>query len=323
MKQQAFERDRGDAWEAFRVQLDGISQGYRLSDGVSAVEFVANYREACHDLALAKSRGYSHMLVARLNELVIQGHNAVYVRRSGYLRSVINFVRADFPRLVRDARSYLLVSTLLFFGTGIGVVWAVLLAPELVYSILSAEQVASLESMYDPGASRLGRERQSDTDFYMFGFYILNNISISFQLFATGLLAGIGTVFYLVFNGVSIGAVMGHLVGIGYSPTFLPFIAGHGSFELMAIVISGAGGLMLGHALIAPGTSTRLDAVRTMSRRAIGLVLGAVLMLVVAAFVEAFWSSSTIVPATVKYGVGIVFWILVLAYLIFGGRRAA
>jgi hypothetical protein len=118
VKQQAFERDRGDAWEAFRVQLEGISRGYRLSDGVSAVEFVANYREACRDLALAKSRGYSHMLVARLNELVIQGHNAVYVRRSGYLRSVINFVRADFPRLVRDAGSYVLVSTLLFFGTG-------------------------------------------------------------------------------------------------------------------------------------------------------------------------------------------------------------
>jgi hypothetical protein len=46
-------------------------------------------------------------------------------------------------------------------------------------------------------------------------------------------------------------------------------------------------------------------------------------MLVIAAFLEAFWSSSTLVPATVKLIVGGVFWVLVIGYFAFAGRRGS
>jgi hypothetical protein len=43
-------------------------------------------------------------------------------------------------------------------------------------------------------------------------------------------------------------------------------------------------------------------------------------MLVIAAFLEAFWSPSALVPDIVKYAVGGTLWVLVLAYLLFLGR---
>ena len=43
-------------------------------------------------------------------------------------------------------------------------------------------------------------------------------------------------------------------------------------------------------------------------------------MLVVAAFIEAFWSSIGWIPAGVKFGVGGALWLLVLLWLWRGGR---
>ena len=40
-----------------------------------------------------------------------------------------------------------------------------------------------------------------------------------------------------------------------------------------------------------------------------------------AAFIEAFWSSSTVVGVGVKYSVGAVLWAMVFGYLILAGRR--
>jgi hypothetical protein len=43
-------------------------------------------------------------------------------------------------------------------------------------------------------------------------------------------------------------------------------------------------------------------------------------MLVIAAFLEAFWSSAALVPPPVKYGAGAFFWAVVLGYLWLAGR---
>ena len=48
--------------------------------------------------------------------------------------------------------------------------------------------------------------------------------------------------------------------------------------------------------------------------------LGVFLMLAIAAFIEAFWSSIGAVPAAIKYGVAALLWALVLAWLALGGR---
>jgi uncharacterized membrane protein SpoIIM required for sporulation len=134
------------------------------------------------------------------------------------------------------------------------------------------------------------------------------------------MLAGIGTLLVLFFNGLFIGGIAGHLTRLDYVDTFYPFVIGHGSFELTAIVFSGAAGLRLGYALIDPGPFSRLDALRLAGRDVVPMIYGIVFMLVIAAFLEAFWSSSTLLPVSTKYTVGALLWALVLVYC-FSGRR--
>jgi uncharacterized membrane protein SpoIIM required for sporulation len=106
------------------------------------------------------------------------------------------------------------------------------------------------------------------------------------------------------------------------SATFDSFIATHSAFELVAIVLSGAAGLRIGHALLAPGRLTRLQSLVQATRDSAVLLYGVTAMLLVAAAIEAFWSSATWLPAPAKYGSAIVCWTGVLGYFVFQGRRA-
>jgi len=191
--------------------------------------------------------------------------------------------------------------------------------PELAHSVFDIEQLAQMEHMYDPANDdRIGRD--SGTDLMMFGHYIMNNISIGFRSFASGLLVGIGSVLVLVSNGVMIGTVAGHLTGIGYGGPFWRFVVGHSAPELLAIVISGGAGMRLGFALIAPGQLGRVAALLAAGRIGARLILGVFVMLLAAAFIEAFWSSIAALPDVVKYGSGGAIWLTVLVWLGFGGR---
>ena len=321
MKQSQFESRHQSDWHVFAQQLQALERGKSKPQHVD--EFAGRYRHLCQHLALAEARGYSSLLVEQLQQLVMRGHQQLYRHRSPLGANLIRFVLGGFAQLVRREWRSLLTASLLFYGSLLGMSVLVYLFPELVYSVVDPEQVNQMEAMYDRDASRLGRfgERDSGDDWVMFGYYIMNNIGIAFQTFASGLLFGLGSLFFLIFNGLMIGAIAGHLSQIGYGETFWSFVIGHGAFELNAIVLAGAAGLMLGWSLLAPGQHSRGEALRLAAQKAIALLTGAALFLLIAAFIEAYWSSMTYSTALVKYAVGAVLWLLVLVYLLLVGRR--
>ncbi len=281
------------------------------------------YRQACHHLALARDRGYPSYLEMRLNDLVQRAHQTLYRPKTRIWSQIISFVSYEFPTLVRANARLMWLSTVLFGLTTVVLGLLCYFQPELIYSVFEPQQVSSFERMYNPENRVLGRERAADTDFRMFGFYIKNNIGISFQVFAGGILFGIGSMFYLIINGVFIGAVAGYLTQLGYTSTFWSFVCGHGAFELTAIVISGGAGLKMGFALLAPGRLSRRQALTVAARDAVKIIYGVAGMLTIAAFLEAFWSSSRLLPNEVKYGVAAALWLMVFYYLGFQGRGRA
>lgn len=327
MKQEQFIERYQPLWNKFEAWLDYQQTNKKERERQELLEpqldFPAAYRQLCHHLALAQSRMYSPMLIEQLNQLVIRGHNRLYTSRLHFLHHVANFYLRDLPRLVRQEIRLLMLSCLVFFGSFFAIMIAIQIEPELVYSVIDGEQVAGMEAMYDPErTSRFGREREADSDVLMFGFYIRNNTGIGFQVFAGGLLYGLGSLFFLLFNGLVIGAVAGHLTQIGYIETFWGFVSGHSAFELTAIVLSGVAGFKLAQALIMPGRKSRLLALRDNSLDAIKIVYGSATLFIMAAFVEAFWSSQVWIPVTVKYAVGITLWVLVISYFSFAGHNA-
>ena len=280
------------------------------------------YRMICHHLALANSRMYSPVLVDKLNKLVLRGHQKLYSTRTHVWRDIMAYFAGGFPELVRKEWKLVGLAAALFYIPFISIVITLQFYPDLVYSIMDGAQLSSIESMYDPDThERLGREREADSDVYMFGHYIKNNTGIGFQVFAGGMLFGLGTIFYTLFNGIFIGAVFGHLTHIGYIDTLYGFVVGHGAFELNAIVLSGAAGFMLTRALVKPGRKSRKRALIDNGKLAIKMMYGVAAMFIIAAFIEAFWSSM-VLPVIIKYVVGAIMWTLVALYFLFVGRRS-
>jgi uncharacterized membrane protein SpoIIM required for sporulation len=319
MKQAPFEAAHGEAWRAFERFLDASALA---QPPFPPEEMPQRYRRLCHHLALATDRQYSPELIDRLNLLALRGHHALYANRRRQSQRLLDFLLVAFPSLVRAEWRVVTAAALLFLGPLGGLIAALQLYPEFVHYLLNPSQIAGFHDMYDPANRRLGM-READTHLAMFGYYIWNNVRIGFQTFAGGLLAGLGTIWYLAANGVILGAVAGYLTQIGFGATFWSFVSGHAALELTAIVISGAAGLRLGLAVIAPGNRSRKAALVTAARPAVRLMYGAALMFAAAAFVEAFWSPLTAVPYGVKIWAGLAGWGMLLAYLALSGRAGA
>jgi uncharacterized membrane protein SpoIIM required for sporulation len=317
MRQAAFEATHAADWQAFESYLDGAKP-----PPFEPQEMPARYRRICQALALAADRQYSPQLVDRLNGLALRGHGVLYRNRRRETQHLLDFLLGGFAALVRREWRLVLAAAILFFGPLL-VLLAVLQAfPEFVHYLLEPEQIASFHRMYDPANVRLGT-RGADTSLTMFGFYIWNNVRIGFQTFAGGLAAGVGTIWFLASNGVIIGAVSGYLTEVGYGRTFWSFVSGHSAAELLAIVLSGAAGLRLGMAIIAPGNASRRAALVAAAKPAVRLMYGAALMFLLAAFVEAFWSPFNTVPLEVKVAVGISGWAAFILYFLLAGRGRA
>jgi len=317
MKETDFEQRHAPLWQQLETLLDA-------SDKRSAPDerFPEYYRKVCGHLSTARQRDYSDALVNRLNRLVMLGHHQLYQRDTRATLQRLAAALAAFVTTLRRRQRYVIVSALLFVLPALVMGTGAYLSESFAYSLLSPQQVAELESMYDPANDRLGVERDSETDLAMFGYYISHNIGIAFKAFAGGMFLGLGTVAVVLFNGLYLGAVTGYLTRAGLGITFYPFVIGHGAFELTAIVICGAAGLMMGHAMIDPGRWRRLEALRQAAAEAVKLMYGATFMLFVAAFLEAFWSSSSELPVAVKLSVGALLWLSVLWFCFFSSLEA-
>jgi uncharacterized membrane protein SpoIIM required for sporulation len=78
--------------------------------------------------------------------------------------------------------------------------------------------------------------------------------------------------------------------------------------------------MRLGLSLIHPGRLSRAHALHAASQAIFPVIVGAALMTVLAAFVEAFWSGSAAIPPAAKYAVGTLCWLLVIGFFVFAGR---
>lgn len=324
MRQEQFVARHRAEWEAFEAWLREPARpgSGGTAQGLADAEVPARYRRVCQQLALARRRGYSAPLLEQLQRLMQDGHAVLYRAPPPRWRVALEFVAAGFPRLVREQAAVMWAALALFALPLLGLFLLILWRPELVHHVLDAQQLAQYERMYDSSDPARALGRESGDDWRMFGHYVMNNISIGLRTFAGGLLAGVGTVLVLLFNGVAIGSVAGYLQAVGHGGPFWRFVCGHAALELTAIVIAGGAGLRLGLALVAPGNRRRRDALVHAGRIGARLSLGVAVMLLLAAFVEAFWSSTPSLPDWLRFGVAALLWLLVLGWLWRGGRAA-
>jgi len=322
LNQRAFEQQFETDWAQLDDSLNSLESAKPWAKkDVDNSKLPTLYAALCQQHALAISRGYSPALTNRLHALITRAHHQLYKHRGHVIQRTVQFFGGGFPRALREQRTLFAISCLLFFGTSLICGALAAYSTDLADLFMGSKQRFALESMYGPESDSFRPEGKEDaSNLLMFGFYIMNNIGIDFRVFASGILFCVGSIFFMVFNGIHIGAAAGHLTSIGYNERFWGFVAGHSAPELIALCVSGTAGLMLGMALIKPGRQTRRLSLMRAAKKSVPIIVGAGLMTLLAAFIEAYWSSKEL-SLSIKLSVGAVIWILMVAYLAFAGRN--
>ncbi len=306
-------------WSAFAERLKRIqSGGLKGQDETVVREFVHEYRELTSDLARLRTatRGTDSAELFYLNRLVASAHSLLYRRRTITLRRVVQFLFGDVPAEIRASFRPIALAAALLFVPMVVTARAIVVKPALASTLLPASMLARADS--GVVKAKTGKGYIEDPQVLrpmMASRLVTNNVQVAFMAFAFGITAGIMTVWVLVMNGLSIGAAIGLYISKDIGHLIFGFIAPHGVFELSAIAIAGAAGLLLGAGMLIPGDRTRRAALAVNGRRAIRLVGGCAFLLIFAGAIEGFISPNATITQTAKFGVSAITAVLLVLYV--------
>ena len=122
---------------------------------------------------------------------------------------------------------------------------------------------------------------------------------------------GIPTIVLLMMNGLPIGAFLAVHAEKGLLFEIGGWLSIHGTTELFAIVLAGAGGLLIGRAVAFPGDLSRIDSMRSKAEQAAIILGGVVVMMFVAGLIEGFLRQ-LIQSDGLRYAIGgimLLFWL--------------
>lgn len=315
-----------ERWQRFEGLLDLAEQELRRMHAEELRELARLYRLVMLDLAAAQRANQPGPILPYLNGLVLRGRRLLHRPQRARIRwrGLWELVARDFPRMVRTERRLigltgcwmLLTSIMGYLAMEFDPAWLRSLFPEL-FTLLDMQGYAR---QVTPAALASGNI-DAGTEASVSAFIAANNIRVSLYCYAFGVTWGLGTLYFLSLNGALLGAVGWHYLSrdAAFQQYFYAGILPHGVWELTAIALSAAAGLMLGRALILPGDRGRLEALRQEAPRTLPLVGGVVLMLLVAGLIEGYVTPSAW-PDWAKITFGLGSGVLFILYILLAGR---
>jgi uncharacterized membrane protein SpoIIM required for sporulation len=288
-------------------------------------DFVAEYRALSVDLARLQTaaRGQAGEELFYLGRLVAGAHNLLYVERRSRWTDTLRFIAIDVPTEVRRSVVPIAIAAAFTFLPAVISYTAVVRDPSVAPVFIPTGMLDRAED---------GVRRAKNGDGYipdpqvfrpvMASQIISNNVQVTIAAFGFGVTAGLGTLFLLLMNGVSLGGVFGLYQSKGILALLVAFVAPHGVLELSAVCIAGGAGLLIAAAIVLPGPRTRRAALADNSRRAMHLIAASTLFLIVAGSLEGMVSPIPYWPLALKLVVSALTAVAMVVYLRGGVRPA-
>ena len=249
-----------------------------------------------------------------LNQLLARAHNLLYAGRKHSASGIVGFYRHEFPRMFRRTFLYTFAAFCLFLFSGLAGAFLCLHDASFKNMVLPPSMIDTIDrhKMWTDSIVTVKPRASSEI--------MTNNISVCAFAFASGIFAGIGTIYSLITNGLLIGVIGVACFEENMSNMLWSFVAPHGVLELPAIFISGGAGLLLAKGFLFPGLLTRRESIFRAGGQSARLMLGVIPILVVAGIIEGFLSPTKL-PPVLKYGFAAALFTLFALYLTRAGKE--
>ncbi len=301
-------------------QLVRRAQGFSIRNlkADELIQLGKLYRLAVAELA----RSNSTMPNRSIQRLVGRGYSVIYaqppLQRLKFWNSLARLVWKDFPSAFVAHLPLILLAATAIFGSAFCTFVVMLMKPEVASSwlgeevIVNLQEVAQRHKLGQDWLPLMGRP-------FAFWVILLNNLRVALLGYGLGIFAIIPSLWLLFVNGKIVGGAIAASYQLGTLGEFLGFVLPHGVVELPAFCIAAASGLAMGYRWLCPGDLTRVAAMVEAGRKSLPLLLGSLLMLLYAAFIEAFFSPHEKIPAPAKWLFAGVEALILTLY--FAGRR--
>ena len=266
------------------------------------------YRQTASDLAIAREDITSSQLAAYLNSLLGRAHNLIYMGNKPKVAGIVRFYSETYPRIFRELWPQTLLAFAIFAVTGLAAFILTMRDPTFAHRLLGTHMMETIEKreMWTHSIVTIKPLAASSI--------MTNNLSVAFATFASGITAGVGTVWMMVLNGLLIGVIGAATLQAGMAGQLWTFVVPHGVLELPAIFIAGGAGFEIARGMLFPGLLPRRESLARAGGRAAQLLLGTIPMLIVAGIIEGFLSPSE-TAAPLKFLFGAVMFAALVTYL--------
>ncbi|HSZ35260.1 MAG TPA: stage II sporulation protein M [Puia sp.] len=289
-------------------------KNYQYDPTTDPDELANRFTELVNDLGYSKTFYPQSKVTQYLNKLASGIYLGIYKNKKEESSRIVRFWKTELPVVVRKYHRELLYSFLIFIFFAIISAFSASNDQTFVRGVLGNGYVEMTEqniSKGDPFGVYKGQDSLT-----MFLEIAVNNIRISFLMFISGILAGVGTIWLLFNNGVLLGAFQYYFFskGLGWQSVLVIWI--HGTLEISSIIISGAAGLVLAKSLLFPGTYKRLFSLKRGAKDGIKLMIGLVPIFIFAAFLEGFVTRYSHMPIWLSISILIASLCFIIWYFI-------
>ena len=324
LKSYEFRRERERTWRELEALVGKAeANGIKSLSSNELLRLPNLYRATVSSLSVARSISLDQNVVLYLESLAARAYFFVYGVHGSLADGVATFFTVRFPQAVHAARWQILgAAVVLLLGIAAG--FAITLGNEdWFYTFVPAEladgrsptsSTAELRAvLYDTGGG-------VTDELYAFGTFLFShNAEIGMLSFALGFALGVPVILLMFYNGLIIGALAALYESRGLSAELWAWLGIHGTTELLALILCGGAGLVLGSSVAFPGRYSRLDNLARNGRMASQIVIGAVALFFIAGLLEGL-ARQLITDTTERYLVAVgalIWWVL---YFIRAGK---